>query len=308
MKEVNWLNDWQEKLNSFLKYLEYEKRYSKLTIKAYQTDLLQFCEFLKLSGFNINVQETEMLHARMWVIDLVEQEISAKSIARKLSALKSFFHFLHKRQVLKANPIQGLNAPKAASRLPVFFDKDKLEQLLSAEGVFTDDFSGCRDRLILEIFYRTGIRHSELINLTIESFDFNRRLLKVLGKGNKERIIPIGESLITLIAHYIEQKKVTFDTVTSPNLLLTNSGKPLYPQFVYQLVRNKLALITTNKKRSPHTLRHSFATNLLNNGADLNAIKELLGHSSLASTQIYTHTSIEKLKEVYKKAHPKSKV
>ena len=295
------------KFDLFIAYITFEKRFSKHTIKAYQTDLEQFKTYL-ITTYSISKNsEITHHHVRSWIIALMQQEISARSINRKLSTLKSLFQFLIKKGKLNKNPMLKVVMPKTGTRLPVFVEQRPLEMLFE-NVAFPNNYEGVRDRLIMDLFYQTGVRRSELIHLQISDIDFQGQAIKVLGKGNKERIIPINRDLRLQITNYLELRKSTFpDLLSIGQLFLTKKGKPLYPKKVYNLVKKYLGMVTTQEERSPHILRHSFATHLSNNGADLNAIKELLGHSSLAATQVYTHNSIERLKEIYEQAHPKAK-
>lgn len=245
------------------------------------------------------------MHIRAWVVEGMEKGWSPRAINRKLSCLKTFFRFLLQRGWVDENPMLRITAPKAGKALPVFIREEQLAQLLD-EGPFGDDFSGQRNRLLLELLYLTGLRRAELIDLTPESFDFHRMQIRVKGKGGKERIIPMLPELSERVQSYLRLRRETFEELP-PQLLLTDKGQAMYPKFVYLVVRRHLSMVVTVEKRSPHVLRHSFATHLSNRGADINAVKELLGHSSLAATQVYTHNAIEKLKEVYQLAHPKGK-
>lgn len=287
----------------FLDYLSKEKRYSEHTVAAYSSDLVQFETYLMANfGSDLN-QASEISHSyiRSWIVDLMEEGISPRSINRKLSTLKSFFKYLLRNNFVHTNPLQKVSALKVSKRLPVFVESDRADMLFS-EVEFKDDYIGSRDRLILEMFYGTGVRLSELVNLRLKDINLSKKEIKVLGKRNKERIIPISDKLVELISTYLKNRPDT----KHQYLYLTEKGKQIYTKLVYRLVYKYLAHITTMSKKSPHVLRHTFATHLLNNGADLFAIKELLGHSSLAATQVYTHNSIEKLKEVYKNAHPRA--
>lgn len=287
----------------FLSYIQYEKQYSAHTIIAYQNDLKQFFDFLMLE-FEIVAPE-EVLHEyiRSWVMDLMDSGVQATSIHRKLSTLQAYFNYLQRRSIIEKSPMQGIIPPKKVGQSPTVISELHLQQLLN-EVTYTDDFQGMRDRLIIELLYSTGIRRAELIQLKIQDIDHQQLTLKVFGKGKKERIIPISADLSAKINQYANVRKNTFEVETN-HLFLTNKGRPLYPKAVYNTVKKYLSIVSTSARRSPHTLRHSFATHLLADGADLRAIQELLGHSSLASTQVYTHNSIEKLKAAYKKAHPK---
>jgi integrase/recombinase XerC len=288
---------------SFLNYLRFEKRYSQHTLISYQTDLAQFLFFI-INGFDAPLlQHIEASMVRSWLAELKGAEgLTAKSINRKISTLKSFFKFLLKEGVIEMTPMSTVNAPKIRKRLPVYVEEKDMKTLFD-HVEFPDDWKGQTEKLILQLFYNTGMRLSELIHLKESQLDIAYGHIKVLGKGNKERIIPVDKELLSALSNYISNKP---GNPKAENIFVSEKGKPLYPKQVYNLVKKNLALITTVKKKSPHILRHSFATHLTNNGADLNAVKELLGHSSLAATQVYTHNSIEKLKEVFKKAHPKA--
>jgi integrase/recombinase XerC len=291
-------------LEQFLKYLQYEKRYSKHTLTAYKKDLSQYCEFL--DSLEIEVLTANHHTIRSWIVSLMDENIDARSINRKISALRSFYKFLVKENFLSENPVIKVQTPKVAKRLPTFIPDEKLNSLLDNEDSFSDDFSGLRDKLVIELLFGTGIRLSELINLTTNSVKAQERTIKVLGKRNKERIVPVNQSLFGLIENYkVEKNKQEFSN-NSNSLIVTNTGSAAYPKLIYRLVQKYLSTISTSDKKSPHVLRHSFATSLLNKGADINAIKELLGHANLAATQVYTHNSIERLKSIYKQAHPKA--
>ena len=292
-------------ITGFLNYISTEKRYSKHTEKAYSNDLNQFTNFLSDSYQLDSPVEASAQMIRSWVIELMENENAPRSVNRKLSTLKSFYRYLIREGHVKENPLTKVSAPKVKSRLPSFVDKDSMSKLLSVE-MFEDDFAGRRDRLILMLLYYTGMRRSELIGLKRTSFDEYNKSLKVLGKGNKERIIPVNDELSSLMKQYSSNKEEQNFPTSTDNLLVTNSGKALYPNFVYRSVKIHLAKVSTSEKRSPHVLRHTFATHMLNNGADLNSIKEILGHANLSATQIYTHNSVEQLKLIYKQAHPKA--
>lgn len=288
-------------IQSFLDYLRFEKRYSQHTIISYHTDLEQFFKFLE--PYNITVDAISASIVRSWLAELKGNDISSKSINRKISTLKSFFKFLMRQNVIKQTPMTTVVSPKANKRLPSFLE-EKNTHTLFTHVEFGDDWISKTERLILLLFYNTGIRLSELIHLKEKNIDANYLQIKVLGKGNKERIIPVSKELLKEINEYIAQKPAKLEGVTE--VLINKKGKPLYAKFVYNIVRKHLNAVTTVQKKSPHILRHTFATHLMNNGADINAVKELLGHASLAATQVYTHNTIEKLKEVYKKAHPRA--
>ena len=289
----------------FFNYLKFQKRYSQHTLTAYQKDLSQFSQFIA-NMYQINTPDlVKHAHIRSWIVDLMDKKTAPRSVNRKLSSVKSYYKFLLKENIVKINPVAKVVSLKTPKRLPHFVEQKGIEALFK-EIPFSDDFKGIGNRLVLELLYMTGMRLSELIGLSNNSIDVSNKAIKVLGKGNKERIIPINDDLLNLIKHYKVVKQATYPDINCDNLLLTNTGKRIYPKYVYRLVKEYLNLVTTIDKKSPHVLRHTFATHLSNNGADLNAIKELLGHSSLAATQIYTHNTIDKLKEVYKQAHPKS--
>jgi len=293
-------------LTSFLKYLEYEKRYSKNTLIAYKNDLNQFAEYLdSVYGVHDTIK-TEFYHVRSWVVHLMDENVSSRSINRKLSSLKSYFRYLQKRELIDSSPMQKVISPKTSSKLPVFLNTKQTEDLTN-QIEFEDSFSGKRDQVIIELLYTTGMRRAELLQLKISDIDFPLSRLTVLGKGNKERIIPFGDVLKNVLISYLESRRENFPELATNNLILTNKGEPAYPKLVYNTVKRCLTQVTTLEKRSPHVLRHTFATHLMDKGADLNAVKELLGHSSLAATQVYTHNSIEKLKRAYQQAHPKAK-
>lgn len=288
-------------LNEFFDFITYEKRVSKHTLIAYKNDLENFQGFIS-SEFESKLEEVNYQMIRTWLVQLMDQGITPKSINRKISSLKSFYKFLLKKEVITQNPTARIVAPKIPKRLPAFVEENKIEKLFDTIE-FSNDFSGKRDRLILELFYGCGIRLSELIGL--KKSDITSNTIKVLGKGNKERIIPISESVNSQIKSFlIDKNNLADNSVNHEVLLVLNNGKKMYPKFVYNKVKSYLGKVTSMDKKSPHILRHTFATHLLNNGAEINAIKELLGHSSLAATQIYTHNSIEKLKNIYTKSHP----
>ena len=292
-------------IDSFIKYLTYEKRASPHTITSYRNDLLQFHSFLTHHAPGLPVVNADHQEIRAWVVDLANKKNAARSINRKVSTLRSFYKFLHHRNHIKRNPTHKVRALKAEYPLPHFVQENDLFKLLDT-CEFTEDFSGYRDRTMLELLYGTGIRLSEMINLQDDQVDVARGTIKVDGKGSKERIIPVHESLLKFISVYRSHREEYFGKNVSPFFLVTNKGEPCYPMMVYRTVRKYLDQYTTIDKRSPHVMRHTFATHLLDNGADLNAIKDLLGHASLAATQVYTHNSMEKLKDAFDQAHPKA--
>lgn len=288
---------------SFLNYITYEKRYSKHTLDAYQSDLEQFAEFL-VKNESSDLPFVTHHDIRNWMVSMMEQKVSARSINRKISTLKSFFKFLMRKGEIKKNPLSKVQSPKTSKRLPVFVELPAIDKLLK-ETEFPKGYEGLRDKIIIEVFYGTGMRRSELINLKETDIDAYNAQVKVLGKGNKERIIPIHNALLASIKNFIAEKKKLLKTPMD-YLIAKEDGKKLDAATVYQTVKKYLNLVTTVNKKSPHVLRHTFATHLMNNGADINAVKELLGHTSLAATQVYTHNTIDKLKEVYRQAHPKA--
>jgi len=282
----------------FLQFLEHEKRYSVHTLKSYSTDLEQFIQFLS-SEFQVNtVNNVNFQFVRSWIAKLLSNNISARSVNRKITTLKTYFRFLLQENMIKQSPMQKIISPKTSKRLPVFVEEIKMDELLN-EIDFGKGFLAQRDRLILELFYFTGIRLSELINLKNKDIDFSNSTILVLGKRNKERLIPLTSDILSKIKKLNTSNK-------SPFLFTTEEGKQISTKQVYRLVNKYLSMVTSLDKKSPHILRHTFATHMLNNGADINAIKELLGHANLSATQAYTHNTIEKLKTVYKQAHPRS--
>ena len=285
-------------------YIEYERRYSKHTIESYANDLEQFHLYLKSEYHKEQIEMASHLEIRSWIVQMMEHKITPRSINRKLSTLKSFFKFLMRKGIVKKSPLSKVLAPKTSKRLPVFVEKSGIERLLT-DIEFPEGFIGARDKMILDLFYGTGMRRSELNNLKETDIDSYNAQIKVLGKGNKERIIPIQPQLRTALKEYIDLKNRS-TAMPSIYLFVNEEGKLLNPSNIYQIVKKYLNLITTIDKKSPHVLRHTFATHLMNNGADINAVKELLGHASLAATQVYTHNTIEKLKNIYKQAHPKA--
>lgn len=292
-------------ITDFLSYLQYQKRYSLHTVISYKTDLSAFHSFIVNTYGSTALPDIKSTLVRTWLASLKEQGNTSRTINRKISTLKSFFKYQVKKGVLQQTPMQVISSPKNARRLPQFVDKKDIETLFH-HVEFSDSWEGATERLILQILYNSGIREAELINLQEQYVDLHHSSIKVLGKGNKERVIPISKELQTNIRSYILRKEGEFPEISESCLLVNKKGKKLYPRYVYDVVKKYLSLVTTIEKKSPHILRHSFATHLTNNGAEINAIKELMGHSSLAATQIYTHNSIEKLKDAFKKAHPKA--
>lgn len=295
----------QNIIQHFLDYLKYQKRYSPHTITSYQTDLTNFINFLQVQFGDIHLKDIKPAFIRTWLVGLKENGLESKSINRKISTLKSFFKYQLKQQNIELSPMATIITPKVKKRLPQYI-QEKDTVTLFIDFVFGETWQANTSKLVLEVLYNTGIRRAELINLKESQINSYGSSIKVLGKGNKERIIPISAPLLQSIQNYIAEKRKQFDVFDDEYLFITAKGKKLYPEFVYRLSIKNIKQVTTIDKKSPHILRHTFATHLMNNGADLNAVKELLGHSSLAATQIYTHNTIEKLKEIYKKAHPKA--
>ena len=292
-------------IDSFLDYLRYERNYSNYTIEAYSKDLRQFEEYVKMNKDNRFVpEEVDADLVRCWIVSLMDEKISPVSVNRKLSSLKSFFKFLMKQGSISVNPLRLITGPKTKKPLPYFVRDKEMELLLDGDG-FDEDFEGVRDRLVLEMLYDTGIRRSELIGIQDSDVDFGAMQIRVTGKRNKQRLIPFAEGLKNLIQAYTEVRNREVGS-ESGWFFVRKNGEQLSAGIVYTIVKKKLSEIPTLAKRSPHVLRHSFATSMLNNGAELNAVKELLGHSSLASTSVYTHTTFEELKKVYH-AHPRAK-
>ncbi len=290
-------------IERFIRYVRYEKRFSPHTIKAYETDLLQFQTFL--TTYETTLAEATHTLVRSWVMECMEASTGAKSINRKISSLRSFYKFLQREGLVVKSPMEQVQAPKIPKRLPIIVEEAKLNALLDDEALFSTGFEGLRDRVVLELLYGTGIRLAELLGLKNSDIDDYNQQIKVLGKRNKERIIPLAKPLYALLKVYLDQKNELGFTSTE-KLIVTDKGTAAYPKLIYRLVKQALGEVSTQDKKSPHILRHSFATALLNKGAELTAIKELLGHANLSATQVYTHNSIEKLKSIYKQAHPKA--
>ncbi|MEO6612784.1 MAG: tyrosine-type recombinase/integrase [Chitinophagaceae bacterium] len=292
-------------LRPFLDYLKYEKRYSAHTLISYETDLVGFIDYLEAQFGAVSLNEVTHNFIRSWLAYLKSKGLSSKSINRKISTLKSFFKYHLRIGEIVATPMANIISPKMSKRLPVFVKEEDTRRMIAALGQSTENWKSLNARMLITIFYATGMRLSELINLREKQIDTGQDQIKVLGKGNKERIIPVSPELMEDLRNYQQLKKKEFEQ-TDDFFLVTEKGKKLYPKYAYLLVKQVLGEASTLDKKSPHVLRHSFATHLMNNGADLNAVKELLGHSNLASTQVYTHNTIEKLKAVHRKAHPKA--
>ena len=290
-------------LEQFFDYLRSERRYSSHTLIAYKNDIRQFEEFIQT--YQTDLLNVSHLLVRDWMVELLSQGLTAPSINRKISSLKTLYKFFLREGLITVNPLLKIQSLKVQKRLPVFVDEQKLSKLLDSEA-FVADFAGKTSHLILEVLFGTGVRLSELLGIKESDIDFYQKNIKVLGKRNKERLIPISSGLSDQIKTYIDEKKIQNFHNNSDKLFVTKNGADLYPKYVYRTVKSYLELISTYEKRSPHVLRHTFATSLLYGGADINAIKELLGHANLSATQIYTHNSIERIKSIYKQAHPKA--
>ncbi len=286
-------------IDNFQEYISVEKRFSKNTVISYLQDLNQFFKFLS-SEYNVsNNTEINFHLVRHWITRLLENGLEASSVNRKISTLKTYFRFLEREGYVKENPMFKIISPKAKKRLPIFLEEEKINNLLD-DIKFESGFKGQRDKLIIELFYLTGMRLSELINIKIKDLNFNNFEVKVIGKRKKERIIPLSDKIIKSI-------KMIIDNKNSEDYLFTNTkGDKLYNKMIYRVVNKYIGKVSSMKKKSPHILRHTFATHMLNNGADINAIKELLGHSNLSATQVYTHNTIEKLKKIYHQSHPRA--
>lgn len=290
---------------SFFHFLQFEKRFSPHTLIAYRNDLTQFSDYLQTQYQLTSAKEATHLFIRSWIVSLMEEKVSARSVNRKISALKTYYKFLLRESQIESNPMIKIQAPKMPKKLPVFVEEKNINELLD-HVEFEHTLQGWRERAIIEMLYATGIRVSELVGLKEKNMDISSGTIKVLGKRNKERIVPLNEEAVQVIESYRAEKKKSGLDHISEYLFVKDNGEQLYSRFVYNVVKKNLSYVTTINKKSPHVLRHSFATHLLDHGADLNAIKELLGHSNLAATQVYTHNSVEKLKNIYKQAHPKS--
>lgn len=290
-------------ITSFLEYLSLEKKYSVHTIKAYRRDLISFQNFCIESYQQEKISDINYSQIRSWIVDLVESKVSNRSVNRKISSLKSFYKYLQKIKIIQNNPLSSHKALKTSKKIQVPFSIKEVNEVLS--NIETEDsFESTRNKLIVALFYSTGMRRTELIQLKMNSINFSEKQLKVIGKRNKERLLPLLPSVLKSMHNYIKQRDL-IDT-SEDYLFLTSKGNKLYETLVYRIINNYFSNVSSKLKKSPHILRHSFASHMLNEGADLNSVKELLGHSSLASTQVYTHNSLEQLKKVYKQAHPRS--
>ena len=290
-------------ITSFLEYLLLEKKYSIHTVTAYKKDLISLQDFCKETYQQEKISEIHYSQIRSWIVYLVEAKVSNRSINRKISSLKSFYKYLQKIKIIQNNPLSSHKALKTPKKIQVPFSIKEVNEVLS-NITLNDSFESTRNKLIVELFYSTGMRRAELIQLKISSLNFSEKQLKVIGKRNKERLLPLLPSVIKSLHSYMKHR----DLICSAEdyLLLTSKGNKIYETLVYRVINNYFSEVSSKLKKSPHILRHSFASHLLNEGADLNSVKELLGHSSLASTQVYTHNSLEQIKKVYKQAHPRS--
>lgn len=291
---------------TFIDYLALEKKYSKHTVNAYQKDLETFQEFNQVNFSEKNISNANYSQIRSWIIHLVDSGISNRSINRKISALNSYYKFLLKVESIKVNPLAKHKALKTSKKIQIPFSENEVNIVLK-DFNFDDSFEGVRDKLIIELFYSTGIRRIELVNLKLKDIDASNKTLKVLGKRNKERFLPLLDSVLETINNYIVKRNSLKKINDNKVLFLTKKGDKIYETLVYRIINEYFSKASTKVKKSPHILRHSFATHLLNQGANLNAVKELLGHSSLAATQVYTHNSISELKKIYAKSHPRNK-
>jgi len=290
-------------LKSFFDYLEIEKKYSSNTIEAYRNDLNVFAGFL-IDEFEVNnINNTSYSYIRSWIVDLVNKGISNRSINRKITSLNSYFKFLLKIDLINENPLTNHKALKTQKKIQLPFSENEMLNVLDIDN-YEDNFTGVRDRLIIDLFYTTGIRRIELIQLMISDLNINNKYIKVFGKRNKERIIPLIDSTINILNKYLSYRDELKSDETF--LFITSKGKPVYEKLIYRIINKYFDTISTKVKKSPHIIRHSFATHLLNNGADLNSVKDLLGHSSLAATQVYTNRSIDEIKKVFAKSHPRN--
>ena len=287
-------------IDKFLEYLKIEKRYSGHTLLSYETDLLQFNKYLTNTYENISFSYVELSHVRSFMVELLELQLAKSSVARKISTLKSLYKYLKKEKVIKDSPVELIETPKMDQRLPTFIKEYEMIHLLE-EVSFDDSFDGKRDKLLIALLYQTGIRLSEII--TLSNSDVRNMEIKVLGKRNKERIIPLSNTIYDLVNNYVREKQNLFPK--SIYFFVTNQGNKMYEKFVYRKVNHYLSMVSSKQKKSPHVLRHTFATHMLNNGADLNAIKEILGHENLSATQVYTHNTFQKLKSIHKQSHPR---
>ncbi|HNV51050.1 MAG TPA: tyrosine-type recombinase/integrase [Bacteroidales bacterium] len=295
-------------IKDFFTYLELEKWYSKHTITAYRNDLEQFIAFLSLQYEGVSLEKVTHHQIRSWMVDMTEKGMSNRTIRRKIASLNTFYKFLERKKTILKNPVAKIIIPKMSTDLPSFIRDNELDMLLNNMD-FGNSFEAVRNKLIIEMLYATGVRRSELVNLELKDINMNDLSLKVFGKGKKYRVLPISLHLRDLLNEYLSLRETILEETKkiAEQLFITSKGNPVYPELIYRVVKSYLSLVTSNHKKNPHVLRHSFATGLLNNGADIIVIKELLGHSSLSATQVYTHNTNENLKSIYKRAHPRAK-
>ncbi|MBU2994940.1 tyrosine-type recombinase/integrase [Cellulophaga baltica] len=293
-------------ISAFITYISLEKNYSANTVTAYESDIVEFSIFCKEHLGVQDITDVGYNSVRSWVVSLVDVKLSNRSINRKIASLKSYYKFLLKIEAIKVNPLAKHKALKTAKKIEIPFSEAEMEQMLS-EIIFPDDFVGLRDKLIIELLYVTGIRRIELVNLRITDIDFNQKTIKVLGKRNKQRVIPLLGSMLDLFKVYLQERNKIEKLVDKEFIFLSKTGFKIYDTLVYRVINHYFSMVSSKVKKSPHILRHTFATHLINKGADLNSVKELLGHSSLASTQVYTHNSVAELKKVHQLSHPRNK-
>ncbi len=290
---------------SFLQFLQIEKRYSPHTVRSYRNDLDQFFSFLAENEMLSEVNDITSHQIRAWIVHLIDNGITPVTVHRKISCLRRFYNYLRREGIVKADPLEKIVLPKQKKRLPVFVEEEALDELLDSVD-FGDDFRGLRNRTIIEMLYLTGMRRAELTGIRYEDVDLPDATVRVTGKRNKQRIIPLAKPFATRLQEYISARNAFASDTTGNWFFITDKGNKLYDKYVYNIVKDYLSLVTTIEKKSPHILRHTFATHMLNRGADLNAIKEFLGHANLSATQVYTHNTFEKLKRIYKQAHPRA--
>lgn len=300
----SWQSEWYIRMQHFLDYIQFERRYSSHTVEAYKNDLLQFCQFLQVNPEEFNPEKVTVTDVREWIILLMEQGNSPRTVKRKISALMSFWKFLLKNGKVHTDIMRKIVVPKTNKPLPVFYKHQEVEAALAeTDG---NDYKQCLENTIIDFFYETGVRCSELVQLMDVDVNLQDKTVKVLGKRNKHRIIPFGDSLAATLEHYKEMRDYEFPDAMTPNFFVLPSGKALYRGRVYNIVHTRMKEVSTLQKQSPHVLRHTFATAMLNNGADINAVKAVLGHTSLAATQVYTHTTFNEIHTIYKQAHPRA--
>lgn len=293
---------WKER---FIDYLRYEKNYSSQTEISYLNDIIQFEKFVKLKDDNLSLIKVDSDIVRIWISSLIEQGFKASTVNRKLSSLKTFYRYLNKSGFIKKSPVEYVSGPKLNTKIPSFVSERQMDEILDDATNFSDDFVGIRNQLLIDFLYLTGMRRAELISLKDNDIDFSSCTIRVTGKGNKQRLIPFSDLTMVKLEKYIRIRNKEIENKSS-FLFVKEDGNAMYPKLVYKIINNHLNSISTLSKKSPHVLRHSFATAMLNNGAEINSIKELMGHTSLSSTQIYTHVTFEEMKKTYQNAHPRA--